>query len=269
MSIAILGIQFSDAKDKVSTIESGSLRYIDSITKNYLNEEDLMSDETYREKIRPYKLHHEGASSKIVLSYIKNNEEKVNLDILYDDEDDIRTRTSSLEEIKSETERARKLLLNSKNQIFLTSFLLNKNLEKTITPTIKMTIGEYKIAKDNGYNVTTRDGEYHISIKDVLNYRLKNKKLGPMRLLVEDTLEVWKRNMLNLDNDELYFYSRELRMLINEYNYRKMPHKVVTNLRFSKSHLRDNLKVNHYNSFRGVSTLGLAKQKTLDDRKVS
>ena len=49
--------------------------------------------------------------------------------MLLNDEDAIRTRTSSLEEVKSETERARKLLLNSKNQIFLTSFLLNKNLK--------------------------------------------------------------------------------------------------------------------------------------------
>ncbi len=270
MSIAILGVKLNSEPDKVINIETGALRYVDSITKSYKNVDELLSDETYALKVKPYRMNHTiDDNSDLVLTYIRNNEEKVELDVLFDDEDEIRTRTSSLEDIKSETEKARKLLLNSKHQMFLTSFLLNKNLKDTTSPTVKMTLNEYRIAKKEGYPVSTYDGEYHISIGDVLKYRLDHKKLGPMRLLVEDTLEVWKRKMLGLSNEDLYFYSRELRMLINEYNYRKMPHKVVSKLSFNKEHLSEDLSLKHYNTFRCSSTVGLSKKKVLDEKKVA
>ncbi len=231
MAMATLGMKFHiNSDNNVITLDSGDLRYIDNITKEYKDEKDLLTNEGYASKIAVYSNNHNNIDGDIVLTYVKNNDEKYDLKLLYDDPDIIRTRTSSLEEIKSETEKSRKLLLNSKNQLFLTLFLLNKNLQKTTTSTVRMTIGEYKIAKAYGLNVTTQDGEYRISIRDVLRYRLENKKLGSMRLLVEDTLEVWKKNMLKLPDEDLYFYSRELRLLINEYNYRKIPRRAVYNL---------------------------------------
>lgn len=269
MSIAILGVKLNSDPDKIINIETGALRYVDSITKDYKAVDELLNDETYAVKIKPYQMNHTIDDSKLVLTYIKNNEEKIELDVLFDDNDNIRTRTSSLEDIKSETEKARKLLLNSKHQMFLTSFLLNKNLKDTTSSTVKMTLNEYRIAKKEGYPVSTFDGEYHIEIADVLKYRLNHKKLGPMRLLVEDTLEVWKRKMLGLSNEDLYFYSRELRMLINDYNYRKMPHKVVNRLSFNKEHLFENISLKHYNTFHCSSTIGLSKKKILDDKKVA
>lgn len=266
MSIASLGIKLGD---KVFALENGTLRYIDSITKEFKDEKELMNDNYYRDKIKTYSIGNENNNSRIILNYIKNNEDKKELKLLLNDPTTIRTRTSSLEEVKSETEKARKLLLNSKNQIFLTSFLLNKHLESTTLATVRMTIDEYKIAKREGYNVVVRDGEYRITIKDVLKYRLNHKKLGSMRLLVEDTLEVWKKNMLNLNDEDLYFYSRELHFLLDEYNYRKIPRKAVDNLSFNKEHLRDKLKIKRYNNFHLSETIGLLKRKILEDRKAS
>lgn len=269
MSIAILGSKFHNDDDKVLTLDSGTLRYIDSITKDYKNEKELKNSDDYREKIKAYSTVHNNIDGEIILSYIKNNNEKLELNLLYDDPVAIRTRTSSLEEVKSETEMARKLLLNSKNQLFLTLFLLNKNLSATTTSTVKMTIDEYKIAKHEGCNVTAYDGEYRIPISDVLKYRLKHKKLGPMRLLVEDTLEVWKKNMLSLNDDDLYFYSRELRLLMNEYHYRKIPRRAVYNLSFNKEYLLDSLNIVKHNNFHLSDVVGLPKRKVLEERKAA
>lgn len=263
MAIAILGSKINNS-DKVITIESGNLRYIDNITKEFEDESDFKLGNMYRDKIKTY-----SNDNKLVLTYIKNNEEKIELDILFNDEEAIRTRTSSLEDVKSEVERSRKLLLNSKNKMFLTSFLLNKKLLPTTRATVKMTIDEYRNAKKEDYLVIAKDGEYRIPISEVLKYRLNNKKLGSMRLLVEDTLEVWKKNMLNLTDEELYFYSRELRILINEYNYRKIPRKVICNLNFNKEYLDEKLVLRKPNVVRMTGTVGLTKRKIFDDRKAS
>ena len=269
MSIAILGSKFNNNNNDVATLENGTLRQIDNITKEFKNEEELKNSEYYHERISAYSTVRDETLEKITLTYIRNNKEKIELDLIYDDEKPIRTRTSSLEDVTSEVEKSRKLLLNSKNQMFLTSFLLNKKIFPTTVATVKMTIDEYKIAKKEGYKVSVQDGEYRISIREVLKYRLNHKKLGVMRLLVEDSLEVWKKNVNSLNDEDLYFYSRELRLLINEYNYRKLPRRAVLNLTFDKNHIKDSLKVNKCNNFKLNSTLGLPKRKVLEERKAA
>lgn len=269
MAIAILGSKFHNDDGKVLTLESGSLRYIDSITKDFKSVEDLKAYGSYHDKISSYSKIHQDVRGEVVLTYIRNNAEKIQLDLLLNDDDTVRTRTSSLEEVKSETENARKLLLNSKNQIFLTSFLLNKNLKDTTVATVKMTIEEFKIAKKEGYEVKAQDGEYRISIQEVLRYRLNHKKLGPMRLLVEDSLEVWKKNMLSLNDEDLYFYSRELRLLMNEYHYRKIPRRAVYNLSFQKENIPYSSRVVRRNTFSISKGQNLLKRKVLEDRKAA
>lgn len=267
MSIAVLGYKLHNDIDnsKILTLDTGELSYIDNITMGLKNAQELKS--AYQDKIKPYSVNHNNALGDIVLSYIRDNEHKVELPLIFDDEDMIHTRTSSLEEVKSETERARKLLLNSRNQLFLDMFLANKNLSETTNATVKMTIGEYKIAKKEGYNVTVYDGEYRISILDVLKYRFTHKKLGPMRLLVEDTLEVWKKNVLSSNNDDLYFYSRELRLLLNEYDYRKIPRKVMENLSFNREHFNSSINLQRENNF--IRRVIGVKQKVLDSNKAA
>lgn len=265
MSIAVLGIKFED-REGAFTLDSGSLAYIDSITSEFNSVDDLKKSDFLRDKARAYVSDSKISSAEIVLTYIRNNKEKKNLNLLFE-KDPINTRNSSLDEVKSEAEKARKLLFNSKNQTFLTSFLLDKNFEPTIVPTVRMTIDEYKIAKKEGYDVIAHDGEYRISIKDVLKYRLNHKKLGPMRLLFEDTLEVWKKNMLNLNDEDLYFYSRELRLMINEYNDKKRPKKTIVNFNVYRENINSTLKVKKENHFAIKNTLGLSKRKVLEERR--
>ena len=260
MVIATLSSRSLIEPNKVTILDSGTLHYIDSITSDFKDQQDLKSSAYYRERVPA------GENEELVLTYVKNNKEKTELDLLFDDSDPIRIRTSSLEEVKSEVERSRKLLLNSKNQLFLTSFLLNKRLVPTATATVKMTIDEYRIAKKEGYEVTAQDGEYRIPIKEVLKYRLNHQKLGSMRLIVEDTLEVWKNNLLNMKDEDLYFYSRELRLLINEYNYRKIPRRAVVNLEFDRCKINSSMKIRRNSKYKINTILGLSKRKVLNDK---
>lgn len=118
MSIAILGKKLNNSDD-IITIDSSSLRQIDNVTRLFANEEDLINSEYYQGRMRASSSFDDG-EGKLVVTYVKNNQEKIPLDVMYDNSDAIRTRTSSLEEVSSEVEKSRKLLLNSKNQIFLT-----------------------------------------------------------------------------------------------------------------------------------------------------
>lgn len=261
MVIATLSSRSIDDPSRVTILDSGTLYYIDSITGDFKDQEDLKSSAYYREKVS------NGEREELVLTYVRNNKEKKELTLLFDDNVPIRIRTSALDEFKSEVENSRKLLLNSKKQMFLKSFVNNKNLLPTTSATVKMTIEEYKLAKKEGYQVTAHDGEYRIPIIEVLKYRLNHQKLGLMRLLVEDTLEVWKNNLLNMRDEDLYFYSRELRLVINEYNYRKIPRRAVVNLEYDESKLTSSMEVNKDANFKIKTTLGLRKRKVINDLK--
>ncbi len=265
MSVAVLGYRRRNSSiNDIYTLENADLRYIDKITKEYENEQELILSSRYASVIRGFCADGDILDGEIVLNYIKSNQQKVSLSIIYNDSEDICLKASSLDEFKSETEKARKLLFSSKNKLFLKLFLQNKNMMSTTYQTVKMTLNEYKVAKREGLDVICKDGEYHITINDVLKYRLSHNKLGPMRLLVEDTLEVWKNQLMNMSNEELYFYSRELRVLLNEYNYRKIPRKIIDNLSINYDKL-DFLKSRGYRTNKNSYSIseGLPKRKIL------
>jgi len=124
-------------------------------------------------------------------------------------------------------------------------------LFNTTFGSVKLSLSEYKYAKDSGVFVYIKDGDYSVSIRDLLKYRLTNNRLGTLRNVYEDTLEKWKSNLLDMSNETLYFYSRELRVLINEYNYRKFPRRVFYNLIFYKDEISStkNYKIIKNNKF--------------------
>lgn len=263
MAVASLGLKIKDNNDEESiiTLETGTLRYIDSIISDFADAESLKKDKEFLSKLSNLSPD-EIQKSKVVLTYIRNNNEKLQLQPIYNDQTPICTRSNSVEDIKSEVEKARKLLFSSRNQLFLLMFLNRNVLLGTTSPTVKMTFDEYKKAKETGLPVLIKDGEYRLSIKDILTYKLSSPKLGPMRLLFEDTLEVWKKSMLDLPDEDLYFYSRELRILINEYNYRKIPRRAVYNLKLNNQKL-NNLGISIINRYRHttcVNTKGLIKK---------
>ena len=78
MAIANIELKLGNKSDSKSIIlESGTLKYIDSMIKSFGNEESLKSAEEFATKISflsPFELQ----KSKIVLYYIKNNDELSN-----------------------------------------------------------------------------------------------------------------------------------------------------------------------------------------------
>lgn len=269
MAIANIELKLGHKTDSRSIVlESGPLKYIDSMFKAFPNEESLKQADEFKGKIAlvsPSELY----DSKIVLYYIKNNYDKVKLKPIYNDEEPILTSANAVEGEVSEIEKARKLLFSSRSQLFLSMFLNHNVLLKTTYGSIKMTPSEYKYAKSLGLSTFIRDGEYRVLIRDVLKYRLTNKKLGAMRTLYEDTLEEWKKYMMGLSHEDLYFYSRELRILINDYNYRKIPRKAVYNLNLRRKVISSihSCKLNKEVDITDSNTFRLYKKKVLDDKK--
>lgn len=270
MAIANIELKLNNKGDEKNIVlETGTLRYIDSMIKSFENADSLKNAVEFRNKLASLS-EDELKNSKVLLYYVKDNFDKVQLRPIYNDSEPIHLRANVMENEITEIEKARKHLFNSRNQLFLVMFLNHNVLLKTTYGSIKMTSSEYKYAKKFGLSTFTRDGEHRVLIRDVLKYRLVNQKLGVMRNLYEDTLEDWKKYMMGLSQEDLYFYSRELRVLLNEYEHRKIPRKAVYNLNLNRSVIK---RMNGYNLNQGLDITKYpgtdSKKKILEDKKSS
>ena len=242
MSKAIL----SYTLDKKSGIEanelvllSGSLKMVDNCTRGYDSIEALRQSSEFQARINDFLKRNENYirdynnnfQGEFVVAFIMDSEKREYLPLLINDEKPIRTRTSALEDVKSEVERARKLLFRSKDKLFLRRMLRDERFSDTTDFDIRLKYPEYKEVVKKGMHPKQIDGSYYLTIHEILEYTLQTEKNGVMRGLVEDALEVWKENILALDDELLYYYSRHLRIAINAYDKEKFNKKLVTNLK--------------------------------------
>jgi len=233
----------SDADELI--LLSGSLRRIDNCTRFYDSIEEMRQSPEFQERINDFikrnenyiKNYNNNFEGEFAVAFIVDSEKREYLPLLMGDKKPIRTRTSSLEEVKSEVEKARKLLFRSKDKLFLKRMLRDERFADTTDFDIKLKLPEYKEVVKKGYKPKLIDGEYYLTINDILEYTLKVDKIGLMRGLVEDALEVWKENILALDDELLYYYSRHLRLALNAYDKDKFSKKLVTNLKTDISNL--------------------------------
>lgn len=252
---------------------SGSLRSIDNCTREYESIQAMRQSREFKERIDSFVKRNEeyiennnGFDGEFTVSYILDSDKREFLPILINDRKPIRTRTSALEEVKSEVERARKLLFRSKDKIFLRMMINDDIFSDTTGFDIKLKLPEYKEMVKYGMKMKVVDGDYYLSIHDVLEYALNVPSLGLMRGLVEDALEVWKENILDLDDENLYYYSRYLRLAMNRYDREKLRKKSVVNLKSNIVGMIDIVKngygkINHY----PVSGRCTSKIKRMDE----
>lgn len=227
----------SDADELI--LLTGSLRRIDNCTRFYDSIEAMRQSPEFQERINNFikrnenyiKTYNNNFEGEFTVAFIVDSDKREYLPILIDDKKPIRTRTSSLEEVKSEVEKARKLLFRSKNKLFLKRMIQDERFADTTDFDIKLKLPEYKEVTKKGIKPRLIDGEYYLTIQEILEYTLNNDKIGVMRGLVEDALEVWKENILALDDELLYYYSRHLRLALNAYDKEKIEKKLVSNLR--------------------------------------
>lgn len=265
----------SDADELI--LLTGSLRRIDNCTRFYNSIEEMRQSPEFQEQINNFikrnenyiKTYNNNFAGEFAVSFIVDSEKREYLPILIDDKKPIRTRTSSLEEVKSEVEKARKLLFRSKDKMFLKRMLKDERFADTTDFDIKLKLPEYKEVTKKGIKPKLIDGEYYLTIHEILEYTAKTEKLGLMRGLVEDALEVWKENVLALDDELLYYYSRHLRLALNAYDKDKLGKKLVINLKANVQNMlgftkEGKGKVIHYPVSGKMRPVG-TKTKRIDD----
>lgn len=202
---------------KSINLESGSLFYIDECTKGHENLISLQNSYLYYDRIKSFLTNNNTNKGKFSIEYVINNEKKEKLPLLLGDDTPIFNRDNVYEYKKSEIEKARKLLFNSKNKMFLKAFLRCKKFTNTLNFNVKISYKEYLYANKLNIKTNYSNGEYYLNTISLFNTFSSTNKIKILRPVVEDALEIWKKNMFNLSNEDLYYFSRNLRIFINEY----------------------------------------------------
>lgn len=252
--------------DKRIVIKTGTLLSIDNETLNIEKPSLLM--QKYKDSIIPLLNEHKEYvknnpvnKGKFLIEYVKDSEIKEQLPVIYKHNTFspilIRSTPISIEALKqsnlhiekSEIEKARQLLLSSKYKRFLKSLLTSEMFNITTDIKMKVTKDEYDKARTIGLEGFIRNDQFGLTVREALIYLYKANRLGSMRILVEDALELWKKNLESLDDEKLYYYARGLRELIdNYYDNINNTNKAVVNLSVSdiKTNTRIIKDINYY-----------------------
>lgn len=235
MKKATLNYVISDVSGEKSLIlENSSLYDIDMYTSQYKGDIDLINSYYNPEKIRNFLRENPGKVGNVRVFYAKNIQSKQKLLPLYDSKREICMYDDINNGNYTEIELARKLLFNSQGQLFTRLLLSSDFIPETFDYKLSISFHEYLLAKKKGLIVEQQNDSYYISFSELFKYRLANKKLGSLRELYEDMLDAWKDNLMNLNDDDFYYYSRQLRILMNKYEKMKLKHISVNNLKVSK-----------------------------------
>jgi len=232
--------------DYVMTIDSGSLDYIDEYTSQYKDDFELIKDNPKKELIYKFISEHDNISGNIKIFYSPSIYEREELSVVYKDNSKISIVTN--EDSLTDIEKARRLLFTSKDQLFARLFLSSKIINRTIKYELVISEYEYVLAKKNGLLPIIDKDKFYINFSELIKYRMNSKKLGSIRELYEEMLDIWERNMNEYDYEDTYYYSRELRLLMDKYNKIKNKDKAISNLVIGNVFGRIKLNKNIYYS---------------------
>ena len=211
-----------------------NLSNIDKLTSSYKNANELKQNESIREKVAQY-----GSSTKngeFTISYLGGYKKKI-IKPLFNDKIDIILTDDLFKNKVSETEKSRKLLFNSKKQIFSRAIYKSNSINDSLNIEIKINEEERNTLLYSGIEVFEYNYRHYVSLKELVKYRITHNKLGIIRPIYENALDAWKREIGKFNEDELYFYSRELRILLNDYL------ELTKNLTVNNLKVSDNIEV--------------------------
>lgn len=253
MAVATLIYTVTDKEgnEKHINLESATLREIDNITRVCRNVYDVINSDKYKKKIEETVKNGSFVHGTLNIIYALEYDSRMTLPILFDKKEEIVLKSSTIDNTLSEVDKARKKLFSSRNNLYVQLFLNNPIMETTTMHLIRLDPDEYLFAVDHGLEPVLVEDNYRLSIKDILNFRLHNSKLKIFRPLFEDTLEVWKADLYSMDEEELYFYSRSLSVLYDEYLKKSSKEELVKNFKFDHKTLT-NAIINGYS----LATLG-------------
>lgn len=215
---------------KVLPLDKASLYYIDRYTSQYKNDDELLSNYPMKDSVYNFIRTNGGIKGRFNIAYPMNVTRKEIIPLLYSYEEPIITEDSLDENIVTEVEQARKLLFNSKGQIFTRLLLACISTKDCYDYKISITYDEYLFALKKNIPIIESDDKFYIEFKELLRYRIFNTKLGPLRDLYTDALDMWEEQIMNLNPDDLYYYSRQFRILINKYEEIKLKRLSISNL---------------------------------------
>ena len=199
-------------------LESYPLNLIDKITSSFKNEDDFINHYYNKEQIEKFVKDNNNVKGSIVIDFKKDLDYKEELKPLFNVNEEIVTKDDFYDNISTEIEKARKLLFNSKNQIF-TKLILKSNLfSNELDRYVDLNEDEARYAINNNIDIKQINSLYLISFKTLLLYRINNNKLGKLRDAYQDMLNILKRRINEKDFNEVYFFNRELKLIINKYN---------------------------------------------------
>lgn len=214
-------------------LESESLYYVDKYTSEFKNEEDFIKHYHNNALIYNFIRENNNTKGKLVVSYTKNMKEKEDITPLFGSNEEFEFKDDPYVGKITEVEKARKLLFNSKNQLFARLIIANKTLEKELNKLLNLSYEEAKFLSSFGFSPITINGKNYISFKSLFEYRIKTVKLGFLRNAYQDMLKTLKEKIMELDSTTFYFYSRQLRIMIDKY-YELIGNLSVKNLKIKK-----------------------------------
>lgn len=217
MSDATLVYTIGNGKNsKNLKLISESLFNLDKYTCNFKNEDDFINHYKFKEKIDDF-IRENGKLGHVVINYSKSVTEKEQILPLFDSKDIFIFKDDPYEGKVTEIEKARRLLFNSKNQLFMKLILSLKMLDKVLYNMVDLDDREAEYAIRFGYKLIYINNQYYMNFKSLFDYRLRVDKLGILRRAYEEMLRCLKEKIIHLDSNTYYYYSRQLRIAINTY----------------------------------------------------
>ena len=132
---------------KKMIVEADSLDYIDSITSKYNNDFEFIKASNKKLKIIDFIKENGNKKGKLEIEYAIDINQKIDLPVFYNYPNRIVLDDDFMNNYVSEIEKARKLLFNSKNQLFARIALLDRSIMDTLSYKVSISYPEYLYAK--------------------------------------------------------------------------------------------------------------------------
>ena len=215
MSMATLNYITKD--NKILILNRASLMEIDRHTRCFKSKKEVF--DKYKNKIESFEKNIDG---DLKIFYYKNETRKEVIPLLYKQSSPLYIKDDYITNNISEIEKVKRLIFNSKGDIFIRLLLRHDILSKYTYYYFEVMDNEYKVLSDLNIKTIYKDKAFYVRIDELLKYKMNHKKLGSLRNIFDSIISSWKSNIESLNEEELYFISREFRLLISEYDKLKI-----------------------------------------------
>lgn len=220
-------------RDLSINLFSDLLFNVDKYTSQLKNDHELFDRFSTDDYFINFVSQNKGKGS-FVINYADNICGRKELPVLYD-EHPIVVDDEPAKGAVSESEYARRSLLNSKEQLYSKLFLLNNAVGCARKYNVLVDKQESDTLRRYGIQTFEVGPNLAVSVEDLIRFRSTHSKLGEVRDIYEAALDLWKEKMDSLPYDDIYFLSREYRIINKYYNRIRNYGLSVANLNIDKS----------------------------------